>query len=248
MIEYGLSVSLNGTPRSYWSPRTPPFPWNHDDDNAAAHLECCGGGDGVGAPPRKRMKFAEIVDMSEDDGSISPRILFAPSDSDNDGINENVRSFPLPARRRLDFSFSESVEELSPVSLSSSGGDATDDTRVVYNICDNNCCCPSCSVGECCVCYTNLPLRANHIFTMCGHLFCVRCLLQWWDTSSTCPMCRAELYQVEAAEEAVEEAAEAAASAEAAAEEGLWMRREFWNGRFDRLIETDDDDDDSISV
>ncbi len=165
MIEYGLSVSLNGTPRSYWSPRTPPFTWNHDDDNDDVHLEC-----GGGAPPRKRMKFEDIVDIFEDDGSISPRILFPHSD--NDGINENVRSFPLPARRRLDFSLSESVEELSPVSLSSSGGDASDDTRVVYNICDNNCSCPSCSVGECSVCYANLPLRANHIFTMCGHLFC----------------------------------------------------------------------------
>ena len=49
------------------------------------------------------------------------------------------------------------------------------------------------SVGECNVCYEALPARSNHVFTICGHLFCVKCLLMWWDTASSCPMCRAEI-------------------------------------------------------
>ena len=75
-----------------------------------------------------------------------------------------------------------------------------------------------CSVGECGVCYTKLPLHANHVFTMCGHLYCVRCLLKWWDTSSTCPLCRAELYEPEADD--AEAGAEAGAEAEAEAGAG----------------------------
>ena len=67
------------------------------------------------------------------------------------------------------------------------------------------------------MCYMTLPLRSNHIFTMCGHLFCVRCLFKWWDTATTCPICRAELFQHEAVPpavvEAVEEAEEAAVEA-----------------------------------
>ncbi len=50
-------------------------------------------------------------------------------------------------------------------------------------------------VGDCSICYDPLPLRSNHIFTVCGHLFCVKCLLTWWDSSSICPMCRAEIIE-----------------------------------------------------
>ena len=50
------------------------------------------------------------------------------------------------------------------------------------------------SVGECGVCYEKLPMRSNHIFTICGHLFCVKCLLNWNNNSSTCPLCREKLY------------------------------------------------------
>ncbi len=55
-------------------------------------------------------------------------------------------------------------------------------------------------IGECGVCYALLPERANHVFTLCGHLFCVKCFLMWWDTSSTCPMCRAELLVADVAD------------------------------------------------
>ena len=49
-------------------------------------------------------------------------------------------------------------------------------------------------IGDCAVCYTQLLPRANHAFTECGHLFCIKCLLTWHEQSSTCPMCREKLY------------------------------------------------------
>ncbi len=52
-------------------------------------------------------------------------------------------------------------------------------------------------VGVCSVCYDVLPLRANHIYTMCGHLFCVKCLFTWGQQNLTCPMCRKPLYEVD---------------------------------------------------
>ena len=53
------------------------------------------------------------------------------------------------------------------------------------------------SVGACSICYDVLPLRANHIYTMCGHLFCVKCLFKWAQQNFTCPMCRKPLYEVD---------------------------------------------------
>jgi hypothetical protein len=49
--------------------------------------------------------------------------------------------------------------------------------------------------GECGVCYSDLPARTNHVATICGHLFCVRCFLKWHLSSTTCPMCRKKLYE-----------------------------------------------------
>lgn len=49
-------------------------------------------------------------------------------------------------------------------------------------------------IGDCVVCYIQLLPRANHAFTECGHLFCIKCLLTWHEQSSTCPMCREKLY------------------------------------------------------
>jgi hypothetical protein len=132
------------------------------------------------------MKFADIC--CENDHSISPRMLCPPS------VAENVR-------RRLDLSFSDLMDELSPVTISGGGG-----AVARMDVCDDDCDCASCSIGECGVCYANLPLRKNHVFTLCGHLYCLRCLLKWWDTSSTCPICRAELFEAEAGAEADAEA------------------------------------------
>jgi len=49
-------------------------------------------------------------------------------------------------------------------------------------------------IGDCSICYIQLLPRANHAFTECGHLFCMKCLLTWHEQSSTCPMCREKLY------------------------------------------------------
>jgi len=51
------------------------------------------------------------------------------------------------------------------------------------------------SVGECSVCYLELPARANHVFTVCGHLFCVKCFITWCGSSNACPMCRTAIMQ-----------------------------------------------------
>lgn len=50
------------------------------------------------------------------------------------------------------------------------------------------------SVGDCSICYKLLPTRSNHIFTVCGHLFCVKCIFNWNNQSATCPLCRKPLY------------------------------------------------------
>ncbi len=186
MIEYGLSVSLNGTPRTPMTPMT-----HREDSSLTINDEVCGGGRHA---PRKMMKYDvyggnDSSDSDDSSGieSISPRVLFR-CDGD-DGVS-----------RRLDFSsLPLSSSELSPVSFASasmsipqnhSGGSA--EGRHVE----------AKSVGDCAVCYDPLQERTNHVFTACNHLFCLRCLLKWWDTSTTCPLCRAELFQAEDEEEA----------------------------------------------
>ncbi len=191
MIEYGLSVSLEGSPRSpprqfpqspsSQFPQSPSLspslnlrsshqtPWTH---HRVPQPPNC---------PRKIMKFVAVNRSSnDDDASMSPRILFAPPPP----------AAPDNVRRRLEPSFAGLMDELSPVSFASSttGGGGGGTAGDVCGIDGDG------SVGECGVCYENLPLRANHVFTMCGHLYCVRCLLKWWDTSTTCPVCRAELF------------------------------------------------------
>ena len=49
------------------------------------------------------------------------------------------------------------------------------------------------SIGECSVCYDALPLHANHVLTVCSHLFCVKCFIRWCCSSASCPMCRRPL-------------------------------------------------------
>jgi len=85
--------------------------------------------------------------------------------------------------RRLDFSdislsgfrmiSDDEIRSLSPISLSNDEFE---------------------TIGECGICYDKLPMYSNHIFTLCGHLFCVKCLLNWNNNSSTCPLCREKLY------------------------------------------------------
>lgn len=143
MIEYGLSVSLDGTPR------TP---------------HCCDYGPSpVNNAPRKYMSFGDFVGGGDGGVSVSPRVLFSDV-------------AVVATARRLDFDNTE----LTPVSFASASVASAS---------------AAASVGDCGVCYNALPARSNHVFTLCGHLFCVRCVLKWWDTNSTCPICRAELFE-----------------------------------------------------
>jgi hypothetical protein len=198
MTEYELSVSFE-------EEGTPMTPMGGAADGFDGEYYCC-------APPRPhhaRMKLGGDSDdggdgeCDEDEGhegdsveSISPRVLFPEVD----------------VRRRLDFS-SLSLSPIVPRSSSSPPPSRPPTSTERILVCDDDCSSACCSVGECGVCYMTLPLRANHIFTMCGHLFCVRCVLKWWDTATTCPICRAELFQHEAVPPAVAEAEEAAVEA-----------------------------------
>ncbi len=151
MVEYGLSVSLNGSPRT---PMGRSSPMCDSDDIVVT---------AAAAAPRK-LRFGD---------SVSPRALLCDA---------NVV-------RCLDFSSEQLLEnDVSPVSFASASACASASASARARADANN-------IGDCSVCYTALPQRSNHVFTLCGHLFCVRCLLKWWDTSSSCPICRAELFQ-----------------------------------------------------
>jgi len=195
MVESGLSVSVES------SPKTPSTP----KESVIISGNC-------GAPLKKRIQhvedYAQLTVVGEgvrecQGESISPRVLF-PEQQSNTG----------PVRRLLDFStdtFSTvgfaSASELSPPpswesTFNTIGSMPDDDNNDNDNDDDD-------TVGDCSVCYASLPLRANHVFTTCGHLFCVKCLLTWWLTSPSCPMCRTDLL--------IHDAAAAAAAADAAA-------------------------------
>jgi hypothetical protein len=213
LIEHGLSVSLESSPRTPSTPRA----------TTTEEEEAC-----YAPPPRKpsfaRLMAAEIettvaaaaAAAAESGGevSISPRVLFSGIESSRRVIRRNLSS---------EFIFDSSC---SPVSFGSSSSSSS----IVKYTEQTEC------IGECGVCYSQLPLYANHVFTMCGHLFCLRCLLKWWDNSTTCPICRAELFADDPADH--HHPAEVAAE-EGVAEEEVWMRREFWNGRVDHFVDSD---------
>ena len=52
--------------------------------------------------------------------------------------------------------------------------------------------CPSCKEEEkedCCICYSELPKATTTL--ECGHSFCTKCILTWFQRNNNCPMCRA---------------------------------------------------------
>lgn len=61
-------------------------------------------------------------------------------------------------------------------------------------------------IGECGVCFAELPSDANHAYTVCKHLFCISCLLKWYkaNPSGTCPTCRASLFSKDSTEPGAE--------------------------------------------
>lgn len=137
----------------------------------------------VGAPMKKRYHQDEAVSVSVDEESVSPRVLFPVGGS----IGGTVA-------RRLEFYSSGEWSPIPPAvaSAASVASVASWEAATPIEILPRED-----GIGECNVCYASLPARSNHIFTLCGHLFCVKCLLTWWDTSSTCPMCRAEILEEE---------------------------------------------------
>lgn len=44
---------------------------------------------------------------------------------------------------------------------------------------------------DCCICYSELPKATTTL--ECGHSFCTKCILTWFQRNNTCPMCRAEV-------------------------------------------------------
>ena len=127
------------------------------------------------APLKKGIRNPEKEILRDDGGGEGG------DDGDDDGGGESISPRVLwePKRsvaRQLDFS----AEELSPIPADSSILSSVEDT-----------------VGDCSVCYLSLPVQSNHVFTVCGHLFCVNCFLTWWDIAINCPVCRANLFVVD---------------------------------------------------
>ena len=42
---------------------------------------------------------------------------------------------------------------------------------------------------DCCICYSEIPNARTTL--ECGHSFCTKCILTWFQRNNSCPMCRA---------------------------------------------------------
>ena len=113
------------------------------------------------------------------------------SDSDSDSDADSVEPRPITPRNLipafqsgLNFDFDEEQPQ-HPVRTIS--GSMSMSSLTLSNIEE--------SIGECSVCYDALPLHANHVLTICSHLFCVKCFIRWCcsNSSASCPMCRRPL-------------------------------------------------------
>lgn len=142
----------------------------------------------LGAPRRMNCKCGQIAsecdcrehsDTEEEDNiqaiSVSPQ----PQPANQVPPWQSVR-------RRIDFSVSPPSSPRR-IELPSISAEVSLESNPPSNVDEP-------TLGECTVCYCDLPARSNHVATVCGHLFCVKCLLKWHLTSTTCPMCRIKLY------------------------------------------------------
>lgn len=160
-----MSINGNGISVSVpSSPRTPPAV----SSPRVPRIEEMG----LGAPMKKMREEAR------EEASISPRVLFPSSVARRLEFYSSGEWSPIPVP-----SSSESPS-VAPASVAS--WEAAQPIMVERMDTED-------TVGECNVCYMALPPRSNHVFTPCGHLFCVKCMLLWWDTSATCAMCRGEI-------------------------------------------------------
>lgn len=243
MIQHGLSVSLNNSPRSPSTPTTPTTPMAPATPGSPSLLL---------APSRRRrsnkvpvcplsrgwLTFADIVVDGGDGGGGGVDGGGDGVDGGGGGVDGSVS--PL-VQRRLEFP----LFDASPISMSSFRTNSSFprfDASAARQLSLENSVSVSASassspnhIGECSVCYRLLPLRSNHIFTLCGHLFCVRCVLKWWDTNMTCPLCRADLFE----EEEEEEDVAAGGAAEEAVVEESSLRIEDPASDSDESVEDD---------
>jgi hypothetical protein len=131
------------------------------------------------SPLPKRRSGSRI--MSEGGQSVRRQLDFSVS------VSHSVSVSPPTSPRILVEVGNESSVPVSPISL--------DSNAVVVVVADGASVSSSEEfIGECSVCYDPLPLRSNHIYTVCGHLFCVKCLFRWGIQNPTCPFCREKLY------------------------------------------------------
>ena len=117
------------------------------------------------------------------------------SHSDSDSDAESVEPLPITPRNLIpefqsgfnfDFEFDEEQAQ-QPVRTISGSMSMSMSSLTLSGIEE--------SIGECSVCYDALPLHANHVLTVCSHLFCVKCFIRWCcsNSSASCPMCRRPL-------------------------------------------------------
>ena len=117
-----------------------------------------------------------------DSPSVRRRLQFSPSMS-----NSPVSLMMSSSNSHSSVSIARACQQMEGGGAGEGVGGAGVDAKIASEF-----------VGECVVCYVDLPMRSNHIFTRCGHLFCVKCLFVWNEQKSTCPLCRMEIYQKDA--------------------------------------------------
>ena len=162
-----------------------------------------------GAPRKSRTDFrnSDFDSDSDSDASVEPRPItprnLIPAfqtgfnfdlDFDDEPRSQHVRT--------ISGSMSMSSLTLSPVSYSNSISKSVPRANTTATaVADEE------SIGECSVCYDVLPLHANHVLTVCSHLFCVKCFIRWCcsNLSASCPMCRSPLIAEQEQEEEEQE-------------------------------------------
>ena len=140
-----------------------------------------------GAPRKPRTDFrnSDFDSGSDSDASVEPRPI-------------TPRNLNLLPAFQTGFNF-EFDEEQAQQPVRTISGSMSMSSLTLSNIEE--------SIGECSVCYDALPLHANHVLTVCSHLFCVKCFIRWCcsNLSASCPMCRSPLIAEEEEEEQEQE-------------------------------------------
>lgn len=143
--------------------------------------------------------------------SVSPRsVSVSPRSVPVSPAGYRYRRDLNSIRRRLDFSISPVPQDrvnaanyayaTIRMSLSSQNHPQYSQDKPGF-VCDNNDNCDATDATDaahthssnCGVCYDVLAKNSNRVYTVCGHLFCVRCILIWSNHDNSCPLCRRPL-------------------------------------------------------